>query len=161
MGCYMFSGSKPRLTASGRVKRLRRSVRAVVVSAALFAAACRRDVTDPILGQPDKSSAASPSAPASSCATCLYGPVTFTRNNGSPQSNYVPIQGDPAADYLIDIDDNASRGADASVVLDGVVLLAPLASGESGPRHVRLNIKVTGQSVLIVQLTGKPASTLT
>ena len=59
-------------------------------------------------------------AGASSCATCAFGPITLVRQRGRPETKGFAIVGDPNADYVIDINDDASQGADSSVVLDEI-----------------------------------------
>src|SRR6185295_19518831 len=67
---------------------------------------------------------------------------------------------DPAADYIIDMDDQASQGADGEVILNGQVLLPPRSAPDSTPRHVRGAIRLLSQNTLTVRLTGKPGSKL-
>lgn len=100
-------------------------------------------------------------SPDTPCTNCVFGPTTLVRASGQPDSTSFAIAGDPIADYVIDINDNGSKGADASVTLDNVVVLAPLADGQSGPRHVAINVKLKTQSSLVARLTGKVGSTLT
>lgn len=95
------------------------------------------------------------------CAGCAFGPVTYVRQERAPTIERALVAGDPGADYVIEIDDSATQGADGSVTLDGVVLLAPRSAGDTGPRRLSLNAKLQAQSVLDVRLTGRPGATLT
>ena len=94
------------------------------------------------------------------CAACVFGPQLYTRSTGTPRTASATFAGDPAADYVIDIDDMASQGADGSVVLNGEVLLAARTASDDGPRHVHQPITLRGQNSLDVRLTGKPGSVL-
>lgn len=95
------------------------------------------------------------------CGGCVFGPFTYVRQRREPTIERALLGGDPAADYVIEIDDHGTQGADGSVTLDGVELLAPRGIAEVGPRHITLNVKLRAQSLLDVRLTGKPGSQLT
>ena len=95
-----------------------------------------------------------------SCPSCVFGPQQYTRSTSTPRTETSVFAADPEADYLIDIDDLASQGADGSVTLNGAVVLAPRAAGEEGPRHLRRPIALHPQNTLAVRLTGKPRSRL-
>jgi hypothetical protein len=62
-----------------------------------------------------------------SCPSCVFGPQQYTRSTSTPRTETSAFAADPEADYLIDIDDVASQGADGSVTLNGIVALAPRA----------------------------------
>jgi len=96
----------------------------------------------------------------SDCAACVFGPRTYTRTTGAPVEDRSTFTGDPAADYLIDIDDGGSQGADASVTLNDVVQLAPRTKVDVGHRHVRRAVSLLAQNSLKVRLTGKPGAFL-
>ena len=91
--------------------------------------------------------AASTPDAAATCSNCILGPLTLVRATGNPKTSTLPAAGDPQADYVADINDNGSAGADEQVVLDGAVLLAARTGSSSEPRHVLVNIKLTAQSV--------------
>src|SRR5262245_10395787 len=57
------------------------------------------------------------------CGSCSFGPRLYLREGGKPANSLETFQGDPAADYVIDIDDYGSEGADGSVVLNGEEIL--------------------------------------
>lgn len=94
------------------------------------------------------------------CPACVFGPKEYVRRSGTPVAVEETITGDPAADYVIDIDDLGSQGAAGSVTLNGEVLLPPRVDGEVGPRHVRQAVTLQAVNVLRVRLTGKPGSKL-
>jgi N-acetylneuraminic acid mutarotase/pimeloyl-ACP methyl ester carboxylesterase len=104
---------------------------------------------------------ASPSSAISGCAYCIFGPRRYIRSISTPATDRSTISGDPQADYLIDIDDGGSEGADGSVVLNGKVLLAPRTRADVGPRHIRQAVTLLAQNFLDVRLTGAPGSVLT
>lgn len=95
------------------------------------------------------------------CAACAFGPSVYIRAPGAPTTETATFPGDPVADYLIDIDDGGSQGADGSVVLNGDVLLAPRTTTDLGPRHVRKEVALRETNTLDVRLTGKPGSFVT
>lgn len=94
-------------------------------------------------------------------AAFVFGPRTYSRTVGGPVTDRSTILGDPAADYIVEIDDGASQGADGSVTLNGEVLLALRTRSNVGPRHIRRAVTLGTTNTLEVRLTGKPGSTLT
>lgn len=105
-------------------------------------------------------SSAALSTTTGDCPACVFGPRTYVRRKAAPVTEVVTFSGDPAADYVIDIEDQGSKGADGSVVLNGAVLLAPRSDSEDGPRHVQLSVSLMEGNLLEVRLTGKPGSKL-
>lgn len=95
------------------------------------------------------------------CAGCNFGPQTFVRTNGAPNTTLVTLAGDLQANYRVEINDNATQGADAVVTLDGVVLLDARQADDTTPRSVATDIKIGAASTLSIRLLGKPGSTLT
>ena len=115
---------------------------------------------------PDLSPAAAPSMAASvqiteTCLACVFGPQVFTRGSRAPATETAMFPADPAAGYIIDIDDGGSTGADGRVILNGVVLLDYRTEADVGPRHITEAVVLQTQNELQVTLTGKPGSTLT
>src|SRR5262245_29220636 len=98
--------------------------------------------------------------PPPQCPACVFGPQVYQRLTGVPRIEMAAFVTDPAADYLIDIDDQGSQGSDGSVILNGEVLLAPRTAADVGLRHVRRAVVLRAQSALVVRLTGKPGSSL-
>ena len=131
-----------------------------LITTGLLAAACALP-SDPV---PDRSvgpiAAELVAAGEGDCATCVLGPLTLTRANASPRTERFTFTADPAADYIIDIDDLGSQGADGSVILNGQVLMGPRLVGETGPRHIRTAITLAAENILDARLSGKPGSSL-
>ena len=48
---------------------------------------------------------------SAACRSCVFGPRTYTRSTSAPMTEVVSFAGDPAADYMIDIDEAGSVGA--------------------------------------------------
>lgn len=96
----------------------------------------------------------------SQCPACVFGPQVFNRLTSQPRTERAEFGADPEADYVIDIDDRGSQGADGGVILNNQVLLAPRTAADVGPRHVRQTVLLRVQNTLVVTLTGKPGSSL-
>jgi hypothetical protein len=96
------------------------------------------------------------------CTTdCIFGPETFTRGNGGPNSFTRNFTATAGSNYTIDIDDLGSQGADGSVTLNGVALMQPRAiTGEVGPRHYTLDISLLENNRLDVKMLGRKGSQL-
>lgn len=94
------------------------------------------------------------------CPACVFGPQVYHRSIFAPTTEKAAFGADPAADYVIDMDDMGSEGADGSVILNDQVLLAPRTAADVGPRHVRRAVLLLAQNALVVRLTGKPGSKL-
>ncbi len=94
------------------------------------------------------------------CGGCTFGPRVYVRVGGKPTTEIHGFAADPEADYMIDIDDDGSQGADGSVVLNGEVLLSPRAGTDDASRHVRRPVVLAVDNTLEVRLTGKPGSHL-
>ena len=129
----------------------------------LAAVSCARDMGTAPSALP-VASASSPTSvllsPTSiSCPECVFGPQTYTRANGKPQTETTEFAGNPAASYIIDIDDGGSQGANATVTLNGVALFGPGTSDVGG--HLRRAVTLLATNTIEVQLRGKPGSTLT
>ncbi len=77
-----------------------------------------------------------------------------------PITQKATFDADPAADYVIDMDDKGSEGSDGSVTLNDQVVLAPRTAADVGPRHVRVGVSLRAHNTLLVRLTGKPGSKL-
>ena len=95
------------------------------------------------------------------CPTCVFGPKVYTRSTAKPVTESNTFAGDAAAQYVIDISDGGTQGADGSVTLNGVVFLAPRSDADIGPRHIHATVALLTQNVIDTRLTGKPGSTLT
>jgi hypothetical protein len=94
------------------------------------------------------------------CGDCVFGPTTYTRAPGPPitvTETFAAIAGDK---YIVDIDDLGSQGADGSVQLNGVTLMANRVLGEVGPRHVVVEVTLAASNDLEVRLGGKKGSQL-
>jgi N-acetylneuraminic acid mutarotase len=86
--------------------------------------------------------------------------TTFVRGKGSPKADAVTFAATSGALYIVDLDDLGSQGADGSVVLNGVTLLAPRTAADTGARHVTTTVALNALNALVVRLLGKPGSVL-
>jgi Tol biopolymer transport system component len=114
-------------------------------------------VTDP---RPWSPTGSRPAWNVAVCEAATFGPRTFTRGAGEPISETFSISANPQAEYVLDVSDNDSRGANASVILNGV---EQVPSGLDGSRRFDVHRSVTlgAQNTLVVRLTGATGSTLT
>jgi hypothetical protein len=87
------------------------------------------------------------------CPACTFEPRLYTRSTGTPITEVVAFPGNPAGAYTIEIDDLGTRGANASVELNGEPL-----NVRSG--HLRQDVVLDWENALQVRLTGKPGSKL-
>jgi len=110
--------------------------------------------------RPEYKPAASTPPQVPSCPGCVVN-RTFVRGKGGPVTETVTFAGDPAADYIIDIDDAGTQGANATVTLNGTALVPAGAISGSAWFHLRRAIQMASANTLVVRLTGKPGSTLT
>lgn len=86
--------------------------------------------------------------------------ITFVRETGAPNAQVTTFAASSGAEYVVDLDDLESRGADGSVVLNGDTLLAPRTATGIGPRHVTATLTLDPLNTLVVRLLGKPGSVL-
>ena len=128
----------------------------------VFLAACRADVTDPASDAQDQTNidargtdaSATPAAgDGEGCLTCAFEPRLYTRQTGTPVTEVVDFSGDPAGAYTIEISDLGTRGANASVELNGEPL--NVRSGS-----LRQDVVLKRENTLRTRLTGKPGSQL-
>ncbi len=138
---------------------------ALVTACCLGAAACRLDspTGSPVAAEPVFSVAerAVDGLDASgSCTGCVVGPVTFVRDAGAPRSETITFSVAAGTMYMVDLDDLGSRGADASVILNGDALLTPRGTGDASTQHFRDSVSVQDRNTLVVRLVGKPGSQL-
>jgi hypothetical protein len=95
------------------------------------------------------------------CANCVFGPETFTRDNGQPPRISRTFSATPGSAYTIDIDDLASQGADGRVMLNGQILMDTRAvTGEVGPRHITVDVTLLASNALEIRILGKKGSQL-
>ena len=91
---------------------------------------------------------------------CVFGPTLFTRTQGQPDRFSRNFSATPGS-YSVDMDDLASAGADATVTLNGVVILEGRGTtGEVGPRHKIVNVTLLANNTLDISLRGKKGSKL-
>lgn len=91
---------------------------------------------------------------------CVFGPTVFTRAKGGPQKITQNFSATPGS-YIVDLDDLGSTGADATVKLNGVVIMEGRGTtGEVGPRHHTVPVTLLANNVLEIELRGKKGSTL-
>jgi hypothetical protein len=94
------------------------------------------------------------------CANCVVGPVTLTRTTADPQTYRYSFDGDPTADYVIEVSDNGSRGLTGSVRLNGVELVTPAMLGGNGGFQLHQPVTLAQQNTLEVRLAGKAGATM-
>ena len=89
------------------------------------------------LSGPERADTASISNTSSvrECQACIFGPRLYVRSTGSPKSVTSTFSADPEADYIIDIDDMGSQGANGTVELNGVTLYPSAHDGSGKQRH--------------------------
>ena len=98
--------------------------------------------------------------PKVASGTCVFGPTTYTREQGPPGRFVENFTAAPGS-YIVDLDDLASSGADATVKLNGVIIMDGRGStGEVGPRHKTVAVTLTANNVLDVNIRGKKGSVL-
>jgi len=91
---------------------------------------------------------------------CVFGPTLFTRTQGQPDRFTRTFSATPGS-YSVDMDDLASAGGDATVTLNGVVILEGRGTtGEVGPRHKIVNVTLLANNTMDISLRGKKGSKL-
>ena len=91
---------------------------------------------------------------------CVFGPKLYTRLQGAPQRFTETFSATPGS-YTVDMDDLASSGADATVTLNGVVIMDGRGTtGEVGPRHKIVTVNLLANNTMIVDVRGKKGSKL-
>jgi hypothetical protein len=84
----------------------------------------------------------------------------LVRRKGSPKTDTLTFAATSGAPYIVDLDDLGSQGAVGSVVLNGVTLLAPRTTANTGALHVTTTVTLSAVNTLVVRLLGKPGSLL-
>ena len=132
---------------------------------ALLVASCQSDrraagVTDAFRTAPQTGPAGLANAIAPlPCVSCTFGPATFVRDRGAPVSDTIRFNAVAGMLYVVDVDDLDSRGAAATVELNGTVLMpSGSAAPDSGSRHVNRTMTLGIDNTLVVRLIGKPGS---
>ena len=98
--------------------------------------------------------------PVPSAPVCVFGPRVYTRLQGAPQRFVETISATPGS-YTVDLDDLATSGADATVTLNGVVIMEGRGTtGEVGPRHKVVTVTLLATNTLDINLRGKKGSKL-
>ncbi len=93
------------------------------------------------------------------CTGCLLD-TTLVREAGEVRQIRLAAFGDAKADYVVEVNDLGSPGADESVEVDGQVVIAPRTAGEVGPRSARRTVRLDPWSRLKVHLLGATGSRL-
>ncbi len=94
------------------------------------------------------------------CTDCVFGPTIYVRAQGGP-SAFTPSFTASAGPGVADLNDLGTAGADGSVTLNGVTLMALRAvTGEVGPRHLTVPVTLLANNNLVIKLTGKKGSKL-
>jgi dipeptidyl aminopeptidase/acylaminoacyl peptidase len=91
---------------------------------------------------------------------CVFGPTLYTRAKGPPANHVEQFTATPGT-YIVDLDGLGSMGADATVKLNGVVIMEGRGTtGEVGPRHYMVSVTLSANNVLEINLRGKKGSVL-
>lgn len=91
---------------------------------------------------------------------CVFGPKVYTRLQGAPQRLTENFSATPGS-YEVDLDDLATSGADATVTLNGVVIMEGRGTtGEVGPRHKVVTVTLAANNTIDINLRGKKGSKL-
>ena len=98
--------------------------------------------------------------PSGNCSDCRVGPVTFVRQQGAPMVVTRTFAATAGQTFVVDLDDLGSKGADASVALNGVTLLPSRGDGAGPARHYREMVTAQSNNTLEIRLVGKPGSML-
>src|SRR4051812_23099593 len=138
---------------------MRMSAVAPLALACLALAGCQSDSTGPSAAKGPLIDGRASAFVASPCADCVFGPITYTRASGGPQVITAPFTA-AAGRYSVDVDDLGSNGADGSVELNGVTLMVKRPPGQTGPRHVVVEVTLTTSNTFVIRLTGKKGSQL-
>jgi hypothetical protein len=88
------------------------------------------------------------------------GPVVFVRESGAPHSDSITFSATQGKSYVVDLDDEASQGSDATVTLNGVTLLSHRVTGRAAAQHYHELVVLRDINTLVVRLVGRPGSTL-
>jgi hypothetical protein len=139
---------------------MRISAVAPLALACLALAACQSESTGPSAAKASSMDGRARAFVATPCADCVFGPRTYTRVNGGPQVITETVMVAAAGQYSVDIDDLGTTGGDGSVELNGVTLMAKRLPGQSGPRHVVVEVTLGTSNNLVIRLTGKKGSQL-
>jgi hypothetical protein len=94
------------------------------------------------------------------CDPCLVGPVVLARGRGAPESRTFTFTAAPGARAVLHLDERGSRGANASVILNGATLPWPVDADGRRLHRASLDVTLLAANTLSVRLTGKPGSTL-
>jgi len=87
------------------------------------------------------------------CPSCTFEPQLYTRRTSIPVTEVIEFPGNPAGAYTIEVSDLGTRGANASVELNGEPL-----NVRSG--NLKQDVVLDWENALHVRLTGKPGSRL-
>jgi hypothetical protein len=128
--------------------------------ACLALAACQSESTGPSASKPALVDTRASAFVATPCADCVFGPTTYTRSNGGPETITATFAASAGGRYSVDIDDLGSAGADASVELNGVTLLAKRQGQSTAPRHVVVEVTLGTGNTITIRITGKKGSQL-
>ena len=98
--------------------------------------------------------------PSGSCPGCLFEPHTFVRSRGAPRSLTIGFLATAGQSSVVDLDDLGSQGADATVTLNGQVLVNARGTGDASPRHYTDTVQLKRANTITARLVGKPGSKL-
>ena len=91
---------------------------------------------------------------------CPFPQKVYMRLQGAPQRFVETFAATPGS-YTVDLDDLATSGADATVTLNGVVIMEGRGTtGEVGPRHKVVTVTLLANNTIDINLRGKKGSKL-
>jgi hypothetical protein len=128
--------------------------------ACLALAACQSESTGPSASKATLLDTRASAFVATPCADCVFGPTTYTRSNGGPETITATFAASAGGRYSVDIDDLGTTGADGSVELNGVTLLAKRQGQSTAPRHVVVEVMLGTGNTITIRLSGKKGSQL-
>jgi hypothetical protein len=139
-----------------------RPIRSCAVVALLVLGGCAQDpLTSPSRLPADAPRTAGPLGTSPAPGGDPFGPVTYVRSAGKPTLEASTFPADPGGRYVITIDRDPRPGANASITLNGQVLVAPGATDDTVTGPIQLPVSLAAQNTLAVRLTGRPGSTFT
>ena len=90
---------------------------------------------------------------STTCPNCTFEPQIYTRATGTPETNVIEFEGNPAGAYVLETDDFRGQGAESRLWLNGT-------RRKVGVGMERQDVVLDWQNTLEVRLTGKPGSKL-
>jgi len=110
----------------------------------------------PQVGLPEGGIAGSQlTTPPSPCSGCVLAPTTFTRKDGQKAPEIREFPGDPAADYLLIVQDDGQVGTGAEIKLNGETIVAAGALKGTEVAELKRAVTLSATNRLTVLPVGK------